>query len=67
MVQQFKLILRQVKGRFFWLMGIGHQTGQEIDHAVDPAPMAGLFNLADVFELIVDRVVLQKWVVLYSS
>ena len=37
------------------LMGIGHPAGQEIDHPVDHAPMAGRFNLTAVFELIVER------------
>jgi len=35
-------------------MGIGRQARQEIDHPVDHAPMTSMFNLADVFELVVD-------------
>ena len=33
---------------------VGNQTGDEIDAKVDCAPMTGVFNLRDIFELVND-------------
>ena len=52
--QQVKLILRQIQRGLAGLMGIGHQGGQDIDHGVDDTAMAGVLDLLDVFELVVD-------------
>lgn len=44
-----------MQGGFFRLIGIGDQPGDEIDHEVGHTAMAGRFDLADVLELVVDR------------
>ena len=41
-----------VNGRPFWLLGVCDQTGDEVGHEVDGATVAGVLDLADIFELI---------------
>jgi len=42
-------------------MTISHQTGNDVDQTIDQAPVPGVLNLQDVFELI-DRY-LRYWLV----
>lgn len=41
--------------RFLWCKGIGDQAGEEIAQEVDRASVPGVFDLAQVFELIDNR------------
>ena len=43
------------KRRLFGLMAVGDQPCDQVDQEVDGAAMAGMFDLTDVFELIIDR------------
>ena len=36
-------------------MGISGQPGEQVDHAVGEAAMAGVLDLGDILKLIVDR------------
>jgi hypothetical protein len=44
----------QSEGRFLGLIAIGNQSGDQVDQGVDQATVAGMLDLADVFELIID-------------
>ena len=43
-----------VERRFFLAEGISHQPGDHIDKEVEWAAMAGMLDLRDVFQLIID-------------
>ena len=44
-----------MEGRFFLLIGVGDQASHEIDEEVGDTPVAGVLDLGDVLELVVDR------------
>jgi hypothetical protein len=44
----------QSERRFLGLRAIGNQSGDQVDQEVDQATVAGMLDLADVFELIID-------------
>jgi len=48
------LILSDIQRGLAGLMCVRQQCGQDIDHGVDDATVAGVLDLLDVFELIVD-------------
>ena len=43
-----------MNGRFLGLPGIGNQASQHTDHKVDRTAMAGMLDLRDVLQLVVD-------------
>jgi hypothetical protein len=44
----------KVKGRFFLLIGIRDESSEQVDQKIEDAAMAGMLNLSDVFELVID-------------
>ena len=48
-------VVVEMQGRLLGLTAIGNETGEQIDDEVDRASMAGMFDLRDVLELIIDR------------
>ena len=44
----FKVILRQIQRGFARLMGVSHQSGQDIDHGIDHAAVPGVLDLLDI-------------------
>ena len=38
----------------FFLPSVGDQPSDQVDECVDGSSMSGVFNLADVFELVID-------------
>lgn len=44
----------QAEGGFLGLLTVGNQAGHQVNQEIDGAAMARVFDLADVFELIVD-------------
>lgn len=43
-----------IERRFFLAEGIRYEPGEQIDKEVERAAMPGMFNLRDIFQLIVD-------------
>jgi hypothetical protein len=43
-----------IKGGFLLAERISHQPGNQIDKEVERAAMAGMLDLGDVFELVID-------------
>jgi hypothetical protein len=52
--QKPRLGLHKVQRWFFGLKGVSQQTGDEIDHEVGNAAMAGMGNLRNILEWVVD-------------
>ena len=47
-------MMLNIQGRVFGLKTVSNQPGDEIDQEVERAAMAGMLNLGNIFELVVD-------------
>jgi hypothetical protein len=52
--QELKLNFSKIDGRFSRLVGIGNQSGHQIDHAIGHPAVAGMLNLRNILELVMD-------------
>jgi len=48
------VLSRDIQAWLFILVGIGDEAGYQVNHKIGNASVAGMFDLRDIFQLIID-------------
>ncbi len=51
----WKLLGIELQRRFFLQIGVGNQASQQIDQEIERTTMAGMLDLTDILEMVINR------------